>query len=122
MSGLFGNTFGNLFGNLFGDNAVTSSVPWTRERRPIRRYTDWNRWTQVATEQLQAMNQLSSLVAIATSMNDPAASALIKVQNNTQWIDIEFARTSDLLDKAEAQVNYVQAAICLLYTSDAADE
>ena len=110
MAGLFGNTFGNLFGNLFGDVDVDdeNGRVWRRERRPIRRYTDWTRWSDVATEQARVRNELNLLARIATDVDGAEAAALVQLQNHTTWIDMEFSRTSDMLDKAQAQVQHVQ--------------
>ena len=110
MAGLFGNLFGNIFGNLFGEGQVSGTV-WRRERRPIRRYTDWTRWSQVATDQVEARNNLDYLARIASDMPGAAAAAIVQLANQTQWLDIEFARTSDKLDDAEAQVRQVEAAV-----------
>ena len=108
MSGLFGNTFGDLFGNLFGDSQLNNGRVWRRERRPIRRYTDWTRWSEVATDQVRLRNALNLAASVATDHDIPEAANLIEFQSNLVWIDIEFARRSDLLDKAEEQVNQAQ--------------
>lgn len=109
MPSLVGNTLGNTVGNLLGeiDDGLRSGRILTRERRPIRRYTDWRRWSEVATEQGRLQDQLNLLARIASDMDEPIAAHMVKYQNTLEWVDVEFARRADQLDKAAAQVAQV---------------
>jgi hypothetical protein len=54
---------------------------------------------------------LGYLARVAADMDGAEAAAIVQLANRTQWMDIEFARTGDALDKAEAQVQHIERAL-----------